>query len=236
MYWFRACCIFILSLCFFGDLHAAEESTCVGNSCKAFDMIEKWQIYSVCDGTQLVCFMLSESVFSDGTFSNRSDPYVYVRYISPTIDEVSITPGYKFKPGTYGEVGVSYESDIMPMIKKKIEDGKNEGKCTNPALNENRYSFDIINNEHAWARDVDTDQKVIRAMKKGYYLYVVGHSPKGTCSVDVYSLTGFIKAYNKMRSMCQISDQEKYDQCNPDKHSSQQQVKTSDSSSVTRGR
>ena len=44
------------------------------------------------------------------------------------------------------------------------------------------------------------------AMISGNYIVVAAQSPKNTCSLDVYSLMGFTKAYNKMKEICTEDD------------------------------
>ena len=57
-----------------------------------------------------------------------------------------------------------------------------------------------MDEEQAWLKDVEEDEELIKAMISGNYIVVAAQSPKNTCSLDVYSLMGFTKAYNKTQT------------------------------------
>jgi len=63
-------------------------------------------------------------------------------------------------------------------------------------------SFEVIDEEQAWVKDVEDDEEMVKAMMSGNYAVAASRSLKDTCSLDVYSLIGFTKAYKKMQEVC----------------------------------
>jgi len=55
----------------------------------------------------------------------------------------------------------------------------------------------------AWAGSKDADGKVVRAMKAGTSMVVVGRSGRGTRTSDRYSLAGVTAAMKKIDEVCQ---------------------------------
>lgn len=86
-------------------------------------------------------------------------------------------------------------------IRDNFIESARQGKCYF-TQEDNSYIFDIILGEQAWVKDVDYDEELVHDMKKGLYLVVTATSPKNTCSLDVYSLAGFTKAYTHMKELC----------------------------------
>jgi invasion protein IalB len=64
----------------------------------------------------------------------------------------------------------------------------------------------IVQGEHAWIRTRQYDRILVEKMKKGSRTKVTGTTPKGTNSIDTYSLSGFTKAYSKMKTLCKNSN------------------------------
>ncbi len=46
------------------------------------------------------------------------------------------------------------------------------------------------------------DKKIIKAMLKGNKLIALGESKRGTKTKDIYSLSGFTKAFNEINNYC----------------------------------
>lgn len=133
-----------------------------------------WSVYTSSRGGQKLCYMVSFPKRKNGNYRYRSEPYVMVTNVGGRRDEVSVTGGYSYKRRTEP---------------RAIVDGK-------------EYRMSVISGEMAWFRTGAYDRKVISKMKKGMKLKVKGTSAKGTYSIDTYSLRGFTKAYNKIRSLC----------------------------------
>ena len=88
--------------------------------------------------------------------------------------ELSVTGGYRYKKNT----------------EPRIE------------IDRKKFKISLTQGEFAWAKTDRYDRILIDKMKKGMKMKVTGTSIKGTYSIDTYSLKGFTKAYNQIRSLC----------------------------------
>ncbi|KJV68875.1 invasion associated locus B family protein [Candidatus Neoehrlichia procyonis] len=104
----------------------------------------------------------------------KSNSVFMITYISKILDEVSVSSGIKYK-----------QNPIKLIIDhKKI------------------YYLSIIENDVAWAENINIDAKIVNSMKKGLSLVVKGISASNKKIEDSYSLLGFDKSYKKMRQIC----------------------------------
>ena len=58
--------------------------------------------------------------------------------------------------------------------------------------------------DSAWAVNSEEDRKLVKAMKAGIKMSVVGYSSRDTKTTDTYSLSGFTDAYNAISKACGI--------------------------------
>jgi hypothetical protein len=56
----------------------------------------------------------------------------------------------------------------------------------------------------AWARDSETDRKIVDAMVRGKQAQVKGAPAKGAATTDTYSLIGFTQALHEIDKACSI--------------------------------
>jgi hypothetical protein len=56
----------------------------------------------------------------------------------------------------------------------------------------------------AWARDAETDRKIVEAMIRGKQAVVKGAPAKGNATTDTYSLIGFTQAVNEIDKACNV--------------------------------
>lgn len=162
---------------------------------------ENWEVYTQIEDGQKVCFIVSTPVEMAGNYMKRGSSYIWVRHINKNVDEVSVTPGYRYKTATFADLGISVNARALDqMVKNDTLQKARAGGCV--SANTKGYVLSLTEGEQAWARDSETDQKIVMEMKKGYYAFVSAKSNKDTCSVDVYSLVGFSRAYAQMKSLC----------------------------------
>ncbi len=133
----------------------------------------KWSVFTIHKNGQKLCYSVSAPIKKSGNYTRRDDPYAMITRRDKTIDEVSVSSGYGYKPG----------SDVTLTIDKKA------------------YLF-FTKDELAWVKNVAEDKTIVAAMKKGSKMRVKGTSKKGTYSNDTYSLKGATAAYKKMVSLC----------------------------------
>ena len=65
-------------------------------------------------------------------------------------------------------------------------------------------SHGVPHDDSAWASTSEGDQKLIKAMKAGSTMVVVGYSSRDTKTTDTYSLSGFTAAYNAISKACSV--------------------------------
>lgn len=133
----------------------------------------EWQVYVLGEGSGKQCYVLSEPVKSAGTFAKRGKPYIIVADLGGR-DEVSLSSGYP------------YNAKQPPIAEI---DGKKEYKL-------------IFEGETAWAPGPKEDKALIETMQRSTIIRIKGTSAKGTTSIDRYSLSGFTKAYQRMKELC----------------------------------
>jgi len=141
-------------------------------------LVEKdWAAYRVDDDGKRTCFISSVPTKSEGKYdpANRGETRVYVSH-GPVPEErnvVQLLAGYKYKKQT----------DVKVTI-----DGRN---------------FTLFTLEgRAYAESEEDDIAMIKAMKSGNKMTVVGVSSRGTTTTDTYSLAGFTKTKNLIDKTC----------------------------------
>ncbi len=135
-----------------------------------------WSLYRFADGDEELCFIASEPTKQDGNYERRGPPAVLVTRLpaEPDNDEVSVQPGYSYKP----------DSDVEIVV-----DG------------DRRFSL-FTRGEYAWTRSPADDEALIGAMRAGLQMTVRGTSTRDTFSLDTYSLLGFTAAINALDRAC----------------------------------
>ena len=136
-----------------------------------------WQAFRVDEGKDRTCFISSVPTKSTGKYDpeNRGEVRVFVSH-GPNKAErnvVQFVAGYKHKK----------HSDVTVKI-----DGK-------------KFTLFTIEGR-AYAESEVDDIAMIRSMKRGKKMTVVGTSSRGTKTTDIYSLSGFTKAKNLIDKTC----------------------------------
>ncbi|MDH5796777.1 MAG: hypothetical protein OEY79_04500 [Anaplasmataceae bacterium] len=160
-----------------------------------------WYLYKGDNDGSDIYFLTSIPTKKYGNYTNRSSAKIWVTNNNDN-DEVSVYAGYKYKKDKYVDMVILGKIDgetdkILDQIYTEAE----KGNCSLSELknNGNHYNFNIIEDEQAWLDNNQADDLVIKDFRKNYYAIVAAYSQKGTCSVDLYSLLGFIKGYNTMK-------------------------------------
>ena len=136
-----------------------------------------WVAYRVEKDGKRTCFISSVPTKSVGKYdpANRGETRVYVSH-GPVPEErnvVQFLAGYKHKKQT----------DVLVTIDKS--------------------TFTLFTLEgRSYAESEEDDIAMIRAMKRGTSMKVVGISSRGTKTIDTYSLAGFTKTKNLIDKAC----------------------------------
>ncbi|NDF13080.1 MAG: hypothetical protein EB060_09755 [Proteobacteria bacterium] len=136
-----------------------------------------WYVFTLQQQGKKICYIASYPNRKTGNYKKRGEPYFLITNRSATVDEVSVSSGYPYKP----------TSKVVAKLDTK-------------------QSFDMFTSpevpEVAWARDTTQDEKMVEALRKATTVSVRGTSQSGSFSEDRYSLNGISKAYQRMKSLC----------------------------------
>ena len=142
---------------------------------KSIGKFKDWETFTVTENNSKICFTQSIPILRAPKKFERNPSRLFISFRpnNNTKDEVSATSGYAFQKGK--------------IVKAK------SGKKT----------FDFFVQENfAWIRDHEKEQKFIQAMKKASRVMIIGRTDKGKQTIDHYSLMGFSKAYNTAKKNC----------------------------------
>ena len=135
-----------------------------------------WAAYTYKNGKGKVCYIVSQPTDSNPKGLNR-DPVFFLVTHRPgdkVRNEANTIIGYPFKKGSTSSVTID---------------------------NASGFKF-FTSGDGAWAGSKEADAKVVRAMKAGSSMVVVGRSGRGTKTTDKYSLAGVSAAMKKIDETC----------------------------------
>lgn len=136
----------------------------------------QWNVFNLNQQGKNMCYIATTPLKgkTQGSFKKRGEPYLLVTSVSTTRDEVSTSSGFPYQE----------KSEVIVTI-------------------DNRPFKLFTKGEISWAyEDGVQDQAMVNAMKQGSLLSVKGTSMRGTFSKDFYSLAGFSRAYQHMKTNC----------------------------------
>jgi hypothetical protein len=126
-----------------------------------------WKVFTATTEQGKICFAQSTpKTRSPKNFKREpSKLFVTFRPQENIKDEVSVTSGYVYKTST-----------------------------VNAKSGRNNYAF-FSKENFAWIADEKREKKFIKLMKKASNIMLIANEPKGSQTVDHYSMIGFSKAY-----------------------------------------
>ena len=141
---------------------------------KSSGKFKDWQTFVANTDKGKICFAQSLPTERAPKKFKRGKSKIFVTFRpSENIkDEVSITSGHIYKSSSVS-----------------IKSGKN------------KYSL-FSQDNFAWISDEDEELRFIKVMKKANSIMVTANEPKGSQTVDHYSMMGFTKAYNTAKKNC----------------------------------
>lgn len=144
---------------------------------RVIDNFGDWTAFVGTEGGKKVCYVASAPEKAEGKYKKRDDPYILVthRPAEKSIGVLSVRAGYTYKKDSDVEVNIAGQ----------------------------RFTL-FTDAGQAWARDTKTDRALVRAMKGGLSMIVVGISSRGTVTTDTYSLSGFTAAYDAITRACGV--------------------------------
>ncbi len=136
-----------------------------------------WAAYVFAGEKGKICYIASAPKKQKGRSKkkNRGQPYALVtnRPAENIKGEVNFIAGYNYKKNS--------------SVKVKI----------------NKKTFDLFTQQDgAWSREPSVDAKLVKAMKNGNRMTVIGTSSRGTKTTDTYSLSGFTAVKKRIDKAC----------------------------------
>ena len=136
-----------------------------------------WAAYTFKGDTGKICYIASAPKKQKGRYKkkNRGQPYALVtnRPAENIKGEVNFIAGYNYKKN----------SSVLVKINKK--------------------TFDLFTQQDgAWSSERALDAKLVKAMKNGNRMIVIGISSRGTKTTDTYSLSGFTAVKKRIDKAC----------------------------------
>lgn len=136
-----------------------------------------WGAYSASSGGRKICFALAKPSTSTTKPAGRSrDPaymFITTRPNEKVRDEVSISIGYSFKPGS----------------EASLEAGGG------------RFAL-YTQGDGAWIKNAAEESRMVDALRKSPQAVVVGTSSRGTETTDTFSLKGLSQALDRIAQEC----------------------------------
>ncbi|MEM9123473.1 MAG: invasion associated locus B family protein [Pseudomonadota bacterium] len=142
---------------------------------KLLGKFKDWNAFRVEDGTETICFVVSEPKSTSPKNVKRGDIFFMITDWGPKNSglEPSVITGYPYKVGS--SVTVTIGSD----------------------------KFELFTQEDAaWLRDGDSEKRIVNAMRRGSRMIVTGTSQRGTLTKDNYSLSGVTAALEHVAKNC----------------------------------
>ncbi|MDP1557330.1 MAG: invasion associated locus B family protein [Nitrosomonas sp.] len=136
-----------------------------------------WSAYVFMEGSNKVCYMVSQPQKQEGSYSQRGDVFALIthRPAENSRNVFSYIAGYPYKPGSVVTVS---------------------------AGNQNFNLF--TQGESAWAPDEAMDTRLAQAIQRGNSLVVKGESARGTKTTDTFGLRGSSAAFKAISTECGI--------------------------------
>lgn len=134
-----------------------------------------WESQYVEDKNGKVCFAVSMPTRMSPANLSRAESRIFITFrpSDGISNEISITNGYPFRK----------KSNVNTSVGNALFKFETKGKF-------------------AWMTTLDSELKMIRAMKKANRAIVTGTSARGNKTKDTYSLMGFTAAYNAAKKNC----------------------------------
>jgi len=154
---------------------AISVSKTFANDLKKIGKFKDWEVMVMSEASGKVCFAQSSPVLQ-APKKNKRDARLFITFRpgEKISNEISATAGYEFNK-------------------------KNTVLATS---GNNKFKFDIKQQEFAWMTSNKKEKVMVKVMKKGSRIMLSGYNEKGSQTIDHYSLLGFTKAYNTAKKAC----------------------------------
>jgi hypothetical protein len=133
-----------------------------------------WQVFTATTEQGKICFAQSKPKTRSPKKFKRAPSKLFVTFRPQENikDEVSVTSGHIYKAST-----------------------------VNAKSGRKNYAF-FSKENFAWIAEEEKEKKFIKLMKKASNIMLIANEPKGSQTVDHYSMIGFSKAYETAKKNC----------------------------------
>lgn len=170
---FRASCLAATTAVALAVLPLAEADA---QTPRVLGTYRDWTAYTYQGQDGQVCYIASLPTSSEGDYTRRGDVFAIVTHRpgAGEFDVFNIDAGYTYAP----------DSEVVLSV-----DGSEVARL-------------FTHNSTSWARDAETDARIVQSMVRGGRMVVVGTSNRGTRTTDTFSLLGFTAARNAINDHC----------------------------------
>ena len=163
------------TIIFFFSIFIFSATFASSEELKKIGKFKDWETLVLIKDNRLTCFAQTKPVLQSPKADKREARlFVTFRPSDKIADEISTTSGYEFNS----------QNRILATSGKK------------------KYEFDIAQDSFAWIKSNKLEKKMIKTMKKGSRIMVIGYNKSGSQTIDHYSLLGFTKAYISAKKNC----------------------------------
>lgn len=139
------------------------------------DFFGDWAVFATYQDNKLLCYTISVPSSSKTDYNNRGKPFITViKERNKTIPEINVSVGYIISDSV-GSVELQVKNDKYPLINFQ---------------------------DRAWAYDMEDDKAIIENLLKSATFAIYSKNDANKYSIDIYSLNGFVEAYNTMMLLC----------------------------------
>ena len=174
----------IISLIFYSFIFLSLNKIYGANEqlvCPGLKLFNRWCAGEHLENNIKACIIVTKPTKEEGDYkkTNRGQPSLTVYHL-PSQDAVGIvyvTAGYKYRSESYVSINID---------------------------NKKEFDLKLIEGDTAFLDEEELEKNLVKSMKKGNNLKIIGYSTRGTKTTDTYSLMGFTSAYNHISKSCNI--------------------------------
>ncbi len=160
-----------------------------------------WNVFVGQAGKGRICYTLAQPKSREPAGLNRDPGYAFIsdRPAEGVRNEVSFIMGFDVSAG-------AEDSESKPEAKtaaKHHSRSKTSSAAAPPVAAVDQTTFEMLpKGSDLWVKNAARESEMIAQMRKGAKLVVKASSVKGHVSTDIYSLTGFSQAMDRLMKEC----------------------------------
>lgn len=160
-----------------------------------------WNVFVGAVGKGRICYTLAQPKSREPASLTRDPGYAFIsdRPSEGVRNEVSFIMGFDVASGDTADS----KTDAKPGEKATRSDARSKASAPAPVASVDQASFEMLpKGGNLWVKNAAKESALIAEMRKGVKLVVKAASLRGHQSIDVYSLTGFAQAMDRLQKEC----------------------------------